>query len=460
MMLVGSTGSAHAQLDDRPDWAVLDFVLKGDGSESLGREAAKSLAAEIGKQAEVLKVDVVDVETSMRALDQFGYRLPLTSASQLQRVGLALNAVALISGEVVNSRVVTNGDRKQAQVLVRVAVQDVASGITVNGAAVSGMSGVRDSGTADEAMLAEAFEDAGFKAVSQIAGRQLPTGTITSTIDRRALLDKGLRDGLQPGMRVLVLRGREQVALGTLANVDADSAVINPSQIIKGMRSGDKVQVIFDVPELAPTFGPAGEAKVQQRRASGGNQGLVSLLLVLGLVFLLLGQGRASSTDLLSKVRAQAEVTAADEPAVRISWSRDTFLRHNNVVRFQVWRDDVATNPVAVAVGPNSSSVLDTPTGTNYPGVGNGWYDELPILGGSSTGVSDPALNETPTTVALLQPGRPYQYAVEVAYRINTLDLPGEGTTGGTTGGGGIGGGGTTGGGTTGGGTPGGGTTG
>lgn len=53
-----------------------------------------------------------------------------------------------------------------------------------------------------------------------------------------------------------------------------------PEQIFKGLKSGDKARVIFDVPDLQVKFGPDGGAKPVRQRSNGRNAGLVSILVL------------------------------------------------------------------------------------------------------------------------------------------------------------------------------------
>lgn len=460
LFLLGGFGRAEAQVERLPVWAVVEFENKGPQNAEVGKAAAAAVAQEFGKRQ---TVDVLPLETANRTIDELGLKIPITRASDLSRLGLALEAGTVISGEVVNFKVDTSGSEKQANVLVRVFVRDVASGITINGAAVSGRSGFRASSTEDSALLNEALGDAAFKAVQDIESRRIPSATVTSTLDGKALLDRGLRDGLKANMNVIVTRAREQVAVGRITSVDDDSALVTPNngQVFKGIRTGDKVRVVFDVPTLSPNFSKTGEAQVSKPRSRSNNQGLIAVLVLVVILGLLLGGGRSGSTELL-KVSAKPFTGGDDVPSVRLAWTRDTFLRNNRIVRFQVWRDDIATGPVAVTSNVNASFLDDRADLANAPAPGNPWgsAENLPIFGGSTECAGDD--QQTDSTAVALQPGRPYRYSVEVVYRINSLDLPGEGTTGGGTGGTTTGGtttGGTTTGGTTTGGTTTGGTT-
>lgn len=423
LFLLGGVGRAEAQVERLPVWAFVEFENKGPQNAEIGKAAAMALSNEFGKRQ---TVDILPLDTVSRTVEQLGLRIPITRASDLSRLGQELDATLIVSGEVVNYRVESSGSDKQAQVLVRVFVKDVASGITINGSAVSGRSGFRASSTEASALINEALGDAAFKAVQDIESRRISTATVTSTLDGRALLDKGLRDGLKGGMNVIVTRGREQVAVGRISSVDDDSAVVTPNsgQVFKGIRSGDKVRVVFDVANLSPNFGANGDAKVAQPRKRSNNQGLIAVLVLVVVLGLLLGQGRSGSTELL-KVRSQAYTGGDDVPAVRISWTRDTFLRNNNIVRFMVWRDDISTGPVAVAQGSNASFVDDRSDLAYAVAAGNvaTEVDGLPVFGSSGACEEEDATTDASTATPLVS-GRPYRYSVQVTYRIPGLDLP------------------------------------
>jgi len=429
LFLLGGVGRAEAQVERLPVWAVVEFENKGPQSAEVGKAAASAVSIEISKLVDIegkQKYDVLPIESVARSIDDLGLKIPITRASDLSRLGLALGCGTVVSGEVINFRIESSGSDKQAQVLLRVFIKDVASGITINGAAVSGRSGFRASTTEASALISEAMSDGAFKAIREVESRQIPPSTVTSTLDGKALLDRGLRDGLKGGMSVIVTRGREQVAVGRITSVDDDSAVVTPNtgQVFKGIRSGDKVRVVFDVATLSPNFGANGDAKVNQPRKRSSNQGLISILVLVVILGLLLGQGRSGSTELL-KVRSQAYTGGDDVPSVRVSWTRDTFLRNNNIVRFQVWRDDISTGPVAVVNNPNATFVDDRADLAYQPGAGNPAtaLNALPTFGNAGTCISDDETDDT-STATPVQSGRPYRHSVEAVYRIPALDIP------------------------------------
>lgn len=432
LFTVGGISRADAQVERLPSWGVIPFENMGPSDPKVGAMAATAVGAEFAKLG---TVDVLPLEQSTRKLEELGLRIPVTQASQLSRLGQDLGVSTIVSGEIKGYRVVSSNGDKRGEVLVRVFVRDVASGITINGAAVAGASGWRAGSTEAEALMNEALQDAAFKAVHDIEGRRLPTSTVLTTLGEKTQIDKGARDGMKVGMRVIVTRGRDQVAIAKIVNMDADTSILTPEQVFKGLKSGDKARVIFDVPDIkVGGFTADGGAKPVRQRSTGSNAGLVSVLILVVILGFLFGQGRGSSTSLVGGVISEATVSSADAAGARISWTRDAFFRGNNEgpVRYQVWRDDNPNNPVAVAPG-TSSSTVDDALNTNAPVTGSDW-DQFPSPGGIQCDFTAPPGGGTPVVVAL-SAGRPYRYSVEVVYRISGLSLPGNGTSGSTSGG-------------------------
>lgn len=449
------TSTASAQIERNPVWAVVEFAnLSGQGPAGLGASAAEAVANEFGRAG---LFDVLPQETVAREVQTLGLVPPIRHMADLIRLGQNLQAETVVSGEIVRWRVNQIGEGRQADVLLRIEVRDVASGLTVNGAALQASSGVRTGDVSDETLLTEAFAAGASTGVREIMGRTLPEATVLNTLREEALINKGTRSGFMTGQTVIIIRARTQVAQAVVRNVDPDSGFIAVTRQIKGVQPGDKVRVIFAVPDIRD-FGRAGEAVVARTRRVGNNAGLASLLLVLGLAAVLFMGGRGGQADLVTNPTARAVTTPGGIPGIEISWTRDSFLRGTQqVFAWQVWRDDVVASPVAVTVGADSR-VIDDALGTRFPQAGHPWYDFDNQFGGTMCTITEPPEGDEPELSIGVLPGRPYQYSVQVIYRMSPLDVPGDGGGGGGTGGGGTGGGGTGGGGTGGGGTGGGGT--
>ncbi len=427
---LGLPSKANAQLEELPVWAVTEFQdISGNGDSTIGRRAAEAFVAETAKLG---TVDVLPLDTTMRAVRELGYDPQQLSNTGLVRLGQNLLATTVVTGEIYNYRVVEDGNQRYAQVIMRVVVRDVASGLIVNGASVGARSGYRAADVSNEVLYNEALEDGAFRSVQEISRRQLPTGTVLNVTEGRVLVNRGTQSGFKTGMEVVVVRGREQVASATVTDVDFDSAILSPKQIFKGVRPGDKIRVIFDVPVPKADWDANGNVAPAKRRSGGNNSGLVTLLILVVILGFLLGGDRASSTQLVHELKAEPMIQANDVPGVKVSWVRDAFLRGNNEGPFwyQVWRNDSSAAPVAVTSG-GSSSVIDDAQGANAPGTGLPWYDFGGVIGGQNC---DNATPPTGTgTPVLLNAGIPYNYSVELVYRVSALSLPGSGTTGGGT---------------------------
>ena len=434
---------ATAQVETKEPWAVVQFAdlspVKGEG---LGQMAAEAMATELAK---LDKYDVQPVDSVDRAMTELGYQPPVSRPEEIVRLGQNLRVVNVVAGELVNYRIVKDGAGRFGEVKLRVVVRDVASGLSINGAAVLGASGVRTGDVEDSTLIRDAINAAAFKASADIAKNTLPKATVLNTLERTALINKGSRSGFQQGQNIIVLRGREQVASAVVGNVEPDSAFVRVTRQTKGIQPGDKVQVIFDVPTLKAEFGKPGDlGRVSQRR-SGNASGVISVLLVLGIAVFLLGQGRGGNTSIVTSLSSEATVLPNDLPAVQLSWRPDAFVKGNQTrFNWQIWRDDVPDTPVAVATGTASNYVDDGNA------LGNLTYYSFTDIGPGATCPALPGGDSVARTA--IAAGRPYAYSIELVYRVSALESPdfGGGTSGGTTGGG------TTGGGTTGGGTTGG----
>ncbi len=437
---------ASAQIDTLPTWAVVEFAnLSGKGGK-YGKVAADAVAAELSKTN---RYDIVPADTVDRTMKELGYTPPLTRPDELIRLGQSLQqrASSIVSGEVVDYRVNNSGNGKQASVVLRVLVRDVASGLSVNGAAVIASSSVRTGDATDETLINEAIAQAAFMAVGEIVSRTLPNATVLNTLERTALINQGTRSGFTVGQEVVVLRGREQVAQALVSDVEPDSAYVRVTRQTKGIQPGDKVRVVFTVPE-AKGFNSKNVAKIEKPRRQKNNNNLVGLIIIVAILGFLLLNGHGSNNTLTSDVTAEALMLGDDTAAVQINWRTDAFAKGNQQrFRWQIWRQDVSGAPVLVVDGANNSAIDDS------RGRQVTWYDFGGLVGGSTCQfTAPPAVGPVagPGVVA----GTPYLYSLELVYKVNPLDLPDGGntgstgsTTGGTTGGSsGI----TTGGGTTG----------
>lgn len=425
---------SFAQVTQRPRWAVVDFVDSSKkGGDNLGAVAAEAVNAELVK---IGKYDVEPQETVARKATELGLQQPVTDKTSLMRLAQDLRVGTLVAGEVKAWDIKNVDMGKRASVVVRVVVYDVASGIPVNGAALQSSSSVRPSDAPNDALLRDAIANAASLAVNKINTQTIPEGTVLNTqgsvgSDRDiALVNQGSRDGFRKDQMVIVTRGREQVATARVVDVEPEFATVKVTTPIKGITPGDRVRVVFEVPDIDARVSK--DDSVRAPRRSRGDSGLISVLLILGVVALALSGGRGSDTDLAKDVSAEALSDVSGTPGVRVSWARDLFVRGNSqTYAWQVYRNDVLGSPVAVAPG-NLSSVVDTSEARDVS-----YSDFGGQVGGNTCDFSDPQLT-TATAVAGVTAGRTYTYSVSLVYKIAAIDLPdggntGTNTTGGTT---------------------------
>jgi len=192
-------GKAQAQLTTQPTWAVLPFVVNPKGAPgmaNLGNVAAEAVASELSRTN---SYDVVPQEQIKRAAENLGLQLPITDKTSLLRLAQEVRATTIVTGEVVGERVLSNAGGRQGVVGLNVRVQDVASGLSINGAGVLSRSTVRAGGVPDETLVNEAIGTAAADAVNTIRGQSLPTGTVLNTTERTALINQGTRTGFKKG---------------------------------------------------------------------------------------------------------------------------------------------------------------------------------------------------------------------------------------------------------------------
>lgn len=425
----GAVGRAAAQISQTlPEWAVVQFSVKvpSKSGANFGKIAADAIAEEAAKTNKVL---VTPQDTIARKMTELGLEAPVNDKEKQIRLGQSIPVNTLVFGDVVDYRVVEVGNGKQGEVVMNVQVRDVASGLVVNGAAVKGSSAIRTGDVSDDTLITEAISDAAFKAVSQISGTQLPFATVLNTTEKVALLNRGERSGFQTGQEVVIVRNRDQVASGKVISVDPDSATVKIERQTKGVQPGDKARVVF-TPPTVKGFDRNGDAKIVKPARKGNNAGLITMLVVVAAVLLLVGGGRGGGQDLATDVYAEALVLPDDRPAVQVNWRADGFVKGNaQRYAWQIYRSDIPGVPVIVVPGSQSFAVDDNVARpVTYSDFGG-------IIGGFTCDFTA-APTTGPVTQPGVIPGTPYNYSVELIYKLSQFDLPGSGTSGttGTTG--------------------------
>lgn len=428
-----SASRVEAQLQTLPTWAVVEFVNRHPkGMGNLGAVAAEAVGNELARSG---KIDIVPMATITRTLESLQLQAPVTDKTSLLRLAAEVRASTIVQGEVLNWQVRTESGGKKADVIVRVEVIDVASGLPINGFALAASSSTRAASAEDSAVVSEAISMAAAKGVAEINGRTLPTATILNTYEETALINQGTRTGFTKGQQLVVVRNREQVATASVIEVEPDSATIRGERIVRGMQPGDRVRVVHQVPTILDVFTSQNTAKIVKPRERGSNSGFTTLLLVLGVVGVLMSQGRSGGGfSAAHDVKAEPTMfpNSSGIPAVQVSWSRDLFARGNSqTVQWQIYRSDVLGSPVLVASGEQGSAI-DT---TDARDVTYGDFGSV-VGGNVCTNTTIP--EQSVTGVVGVTPGRPYNYSVALVYRLAAIDLPDGGNastgTGGTLG--------------------------
>ncbi len=408
-------GRAVAQIQTLPSWAVVDFInTSGKGGGKIGAMAADAMADELSKTG---KYDVTPREQIGRAITQLNLVAPVTEATSLARLASEVQATSLVTGEVVNWQIRPVGSGKQADVIVRSVVRDVASGLPVNGSAQNASSSVRPGDTADDVLLNEAFGLVSAKMVADITNRQLPRATVLNTFQQTAFINQGTRSGFKDGQKLIVFRGVDQVATAVVVSADYDNSEVRIIRSYKGISPGDKVQVVFEVPEIQQAFLADGSARPVAQHAERNNNNFIQMLVAIGLLAFLVGGKGANKQEVVTRVRAEAGFdTLGELPGVRVSWGTNVFVQGNEQkFQFQIWRNDVVGSPVGITDG-SVGSFVDTTAPKTF-----NWF----TAPRTSVTVCPAAPTAAGTATAPgVTPGVPYLYQVELIYRISALDFP------------------------------------
>lgn len=416
---MGMAAKGHAQLRSLPGWAVVNFAnKKAPGATDLGAHAAAAVGQSLFRTG---KYNVEPADNVQRVVEGLGLKQPLPDLQNILRVANDLRVQTIVSGDVVEYRVDRSAAGKQARASIRVVAYDVASGLPVNGAAVAASSIVQGSEVADEVLIKDAISQAAGLAVGQIAQQNLPLGTVLNTQTSEALINSGTRQGFKLGMKVIITRGRQQVAEGFVNDVLPDKSTIKVTRSDLGIAPGDKVRAIFDVPVIVPAFSANGDPVVEKPKAQANTSSLISTMLVLGLVaFLAVGSGGRGGEVVTAPV-AEAYVDPTLGSTVQITWRPNGYAKGNSQRRqWQLYRSD-DLSLVSLVVPGSALKALDTVTARTTT------WTNLPNSDFSVCNANNQVTSNANGAVL----GRPYQYQVQLVFVLASTDLPS--SAGGTT---------------------------
>ncbi|MBI5708675.1 MAG: hypothetical protein HZC36_16960 [Armatimonadetes bacterium] len=408
-----TAGRVVAQLQQAPAWAVVKFDAKDP---AVGEAAADAVQSALVK---IPGIDITPKDSVVRTIASLGLQEPIRDRTSMMRLGEELRAATIVNGQVIGTRITNSGGGKRAEVILRVVVNDVASGLPVNGAAVRGSSSVRTGEAEDMTVLNEALATAATMAVTEIRTKNLPTATVLNTYEATALVNQGTRSGFKVGQELIVNRGRQQVATARVTDVEPDSAMIKIERMYLGVQPGDRVRAIFDVPVPREDFPENGGIKAAQgARKSGKTGDFTTLALVLlGVALLSKSGGFTPANELAASATMYPDFSGS--PAVKLTWRKDGWVRGSQTaVQWQVRRSDILGSPVMVVPGDFGFAVDDNVARdisyATFDGIGD-------------TGTCVDSMSTTDVNVAGVTPGRPYTYTIELVYKLLAIDYPGAG---------------------------------
>ncbi len=329
---------ACAQLMPQYSVGVVDFVNEsGVQGDLLARLATDAVVVEMSKTN---RYDVSITRTMIRkGMEDLGLRPPLTKLG-LVRLGEYLEADAMLEGAIKSVQIAGSGPTRRASVSIVVQMIDQASGEIINGAVQTGHSSARVGYTADDnSLITEAINNAAFLAVKTMIDYVIPEATVMMNIGAsQVMLNKGSRDGIKPGMRMIVLRQKEIIGYIDITSADPTDSYARVAKSMRGIQPEDKVRAIFEMPTVSmalkseplPTGAPS-HGRMGGSAASKIGKFLVGLLIVGGLIAIF--KGGTGTED--------APTASAIGPLV-IRWDPKLYSHGQGVAELQVIRDQDA----------------------------------------------------------------------------------------------------------------------
>ncbi|MCE5199678.1 MAG: hypothetical protein ABFD54_11895 [Armatimonadota bacterium] len=404
---------ARAQLMPTYSVGVVEFVNEsGVQGDLLARLATDAVVVEMSKTS---RYDVSITRTQIKSeMEKLDLHMPLSKIG-LVRLGEALSADAMLEGAIKSVQLAGSGATRRATVTLAVQMIDQASGEILNGAVQTGTSSARVGyAPDDDALIVEAVNNAAFLAVKTMVDYVIPEATIQMNIgEDQVMLNKGVRDGLKPGMRMIVLRNKEIIGYIDIRTVSPNDSEAKVIKSMRGIQPEDKARAIFDMPNLG---GSAASAPLPTGAPAAGkaHKGTISkigkFLLGAGIVFglaSLFKSGRGSEDAL--------NIGASDQ--AQVSWDPSKLGHGTNVLQLQILRDsfDEGARPVKV-LDPTTAWDLGKTTIKDIYGVsGDVTVNYLTIA-------SNPATSYSPASYKLASEpyGTTHSYQVRVLYKVVT----------------------------------------
>ncbi|GIV20252.1 MAG: hypothetical protein KatS3mg023_2003 [Armatimonadota bacterium] len=395
---------AAAQQAARGTVAVVDFTVRpGLQQALLSRAATDAVAIELSRAG----FNVLPRTQVQNALQELSLE-PILDRLGVMKLGKTLAVDSIVSGEVV--AVVVEGSPRTARVTLLVRVTDVASGEDVNGAAVTGQSNPRVGYVGDDdQLIREAISNAALQAATTIASYTIPEATVLNTVGTdEVLLNRGTRSGIQTGMEMIVLRGRDVVGRIRVTRPSTSDALAKVISSTLGIQPEDKARAVFKLPTVQLDRGKVKIAEPRAKPKSAGLSNLGKIAVIAAIVFgaTRIARGGSSGVD---NVVAEA-ITDPTGPAVKISWKPSVFAQANqDRILYHIYREPADPTRPRVPVltaRSNETYVVDTQTArtVSYVDIAPGQEVDTPDLTDEE---------DMPGVTA----GQSYRYAVTLIYR-------------------------------------------
>ena len=329
---------ASAQLMPTYSVGVSDFFNEsGVQGELLARLATDAVVVEMSKTN---RYDVSITRSMMKTkMEELGLRAPLTKLD-LVRLGEALSADAMLQGSIKSIQLAGSGATRRASVAIVCQMIDQASGEIINGAVQTGTSSARVGYTPDDnSLIAEAINSAAFLCVKTMVDYVIPEATVMMNVgSSQIMINKGLRDGIKPGMRMIVLRDKEIIGYIDVTSSTPMDAMAKVIKSMRGIQPEDKARAIFEMPTVSPSLksAPLPSGAPSKGRVSGGSGSkiakfLLGALIVGGVAAMFTGgRGVASAPGLSVK------------DTMTLGWSGRLYNYGNNLKELQIFQDTIA----------------------------------------------------------------------------------------------------------------------
>ncbi|MFM7320465.1 MAG: hypothetical protein ACKO5K_02935 [Armatimonadota bacterium] len=500
LLVLANPRPSQAQVTALPSVAILDFgsypgVRVGNVQT---RNATDAVWLEMNRAGGYDIAPRATVNEELNKLDLTG----APDRSSLQRIGQSLGVKYILSGDITDIRFLDAPRRAKATISLR--LTDVASGEFVNGAIQAGLSPIPSAGTQpdDETLVSQAITAAAFSAVKTVREYTLPEATIlTNRGNTEVRLNRGGRDGIAPGLEMIVVRGTEKVGRVRITSVQATSSEAQVLDAGKGIRPQDKAIAVFSLPGLVVS--PSGEFQkvavpdvdrfsIRKPKQKSLVQTVIGVAAAVALGAFITRTASSNNGAGIVGVNARAyaeySIATSNDPLaarVELRWRAAPDVPQNNVIEYHIYRNEeiigvtprnqltfvdspsrvgqVTFNEISYAGGIFIPGATTTAGGTTNGGGANAGGNNAGgnNAGGNNAGGNnagggngnDPSipnsLRQITRDVAPLTVGVTHRYRVSVLYKqVVAADLSlGGGGGGGLGGGGGIGGGGLGGGG-------------